>query len=160
MDSCPCGSGSSYAACCGQYISGKAKPSTAEALMRSRYSAYVKRAIDYIVDTCVDKGDSINLEATRKWSEESEWKGLRILRAEKGGPSDSEGLVEFVASYVQGGLAEDHHEIASFKKSGGEWLFESGEVVTGTVRRSAPKVGRNDPCPCGSGKKFKQCCGK
>ena len=31
---------------------------------------------------------------------------------------------------------------------------------TVTVRRSSPKVGRNDPCPCGSGKKYKQCCGR
>lgn len=29
-----------------------------------------------------------------------------------------------------------------------------------TVRRAAPKIGRNDPCPCGSGKKYKHCCGR
>ena len=32
--------------------------------------------------------------------------------------------------------------------------------LTATVRRDGGKVGRNDPCPCGSGKKYKQCCGK
>lgn len=31
---------------------------------------------------------------------------------------------------------------------------------SGTIRREGKKVGRNDPCPCGSGKKYKQCCGK
>jgi SEC-C motif-containing protein len=161
MDSCPCGSGLGYIACCGRYISGKAKAPTAEALMRSRYSAYVTHAIGYIVDTCVDKdNDSINVEETKRWSEGSSWKGLKILRAEKGGPADDEGLVEFIASYDMDGLAENHHEISSFKKIDGAWLFESGEVVTETITRSAPKVGRNDPCPCGSGKKYKQCCGK
>jgi SEC-C motif domain protein len=161
MASCPCGSGASYESCCGQYISGKAKAPTAEALMRSRYSAYVMHAIGYIVDTCVDKGeDSINVEETKRWSEDSDWKGLEILRAEKGGPSDSEGVVEFIASYVMDGRLENHHEIATFKKSSGGWLFENGQTITETITRASPKVGRNDPCPCGSGKKYKQCCGR
>jgi len=161
MATCPCGSGASYESCCGPYISGKAKAPTAEALMRSRYSAYVMHAIGYIVDTCVDKGgDSINVEETKRWSEDSEWKGLKILRVEKGGVSDSEGVVEFIASYVMDGRLENHHEISAFKKADGAWLFENGQTITETITRVAPKVGRNDPCPCGSGKKYKQCCGR
>ena len=42
-------------------------------------------------------------------------------------------------------------------------VLEGGRLFPGkveTFRRQAPKVGRNDPCPCGSGKKFKRCCGK
>jgi SEC-C motif-containing protein len=160
MENCPCGSGRVYDDCCGQYITGKAKPATAEALMRSRYSAYEKKAIDYIVETCLrDEEHGIDIEGTRRWSENSSWHGLKILATEKGGSSDEEGLVEFKATYTQGGLRETHHEKAAFSKKDGIWLYVDGEVIPETVVRESPKVGRNDPCPCGSGKKYKKCHG-
>ncbi len=160
MEACPCGSGRDYAACCGQYISGEAKAPNAEALMRSRYTAYVKGAIDYIIATCDREGDEgIDVDATRRWSEKSTWLGLAIHRTEKGGPADSEGVVEFTATYILDGLREEHREIASFVKKDGTWLYSEGEVVPRTVVREGPKIGRNDPCPCGSGKKYKKCCG-
>ena len=160
METCPCGSGRDYAECCAPYIERKAKAATPEILMRARYSAYAKGAIDFIVDTCLrDEKHDIDVEATRRWSEKSKWVGLKILRAEKGGPADQEGKVEFVATYVQDGLRDQHHEISNFVRKDGEWLFEEGEVVPTTIVREGPKVGRNDPCPCGSGKKYKKCCG-
>jgi len=161
MEACPCGSGRDYESCCKPYVSGAAKAPTPEILMRARYSAYAKGEIDFIVKTCVrdDKHD-IDIDATRKWSEQSKWLGLKILRTERGGPSDQEGKVEFVATYVQDGLREEHHELSNFVRKDGEWLFEEGEVVPTTVVREGPKVGRNDPCPCGSGKKYKKCCGR
>jgi len=58
------------------------------------------------------------------------------------------------------GLKEEHHETARFVREGGAWLYDSGEVKTATVVRATPKVGRNEKCPYGSGKKYKQCCGK
>lgn len=129
--------------------------------MRSRYSAYAKGAVDYIVDTCVRNGErDIDVEQTRRWSEKSQWLGLKILSTEKGGPADSEGMVEFVASYVMDGLKDEHREKAKFKKVDGVWRYDDGDIVPTTIVRSGPKVGRNDPCPCGSGKKYKQCCGK
>jgi SEC-C motif-containing protein len=158
---CPCGSGRAYEDCCGPAIAGVKPAATAEALMRSRYSAYVKGAIDYIIDTCTeDEHNKTDREETRKWAEESEWQGLEILSTSKGGLTDQEGVVEFVAKYRQNGHAESHHEIASFKKVKGRWLYYTGRMKTDTVVRESPKVGRNDPCPCGSGKKYKQCCGK
>ncbi|HET7838576.1 MAG TPA: YchJ family protein [Rectinemataceae bacterium] len=160
MDNCPCGSGREYESCCGPYVSKRALAPTAEALMRSRYSAYARHQIDFIVDTCVrDEEHGIDLEATKRWSEKSEWLGLKIIRTEKGGPGDDKGLVEFSATYVLDGLREEHHEVSSFVKREGAWLYEEGEMITETVVRAAPKVGRNDPCPCGSGKKYKKCCG-
>jgi len=99
-------------------------------------------------------------EATENWSKSADWKGLRIVRTEKGGPNDTEGVVEFVAEYVIDGLKDEHKETARFVKKDGDWLYDSGEVKTATVVRATPKVGRNEPCPCGSGKKYKQCCGK
>ena len=88
------------------------------------------------------------------------WKGLEIHRVEKGGIGDSEGLVEFSAKFEMDGRPEEHREIAYFVKEADAWLYESGDFKTETVVRTGPKVGRNDPCPCGSGKKYKHCCGK
>ena len=161
MKDCPCGSGRSYTDCCLPYIKGQASAPTAEALMRSRYSAYVEHAIEYIVGTCAqDEKDRIDINQTRAWSERSSWMGLKILSAEKGGPGDTEGIVEFEALYEVDGLREVHHEKARFKKHDGRWLYAEGDVRPSTVVRSGPKVGRNDPCPCGSGKKYKLCCAK
>ena len=161
MKPCPCNSGLSYSECCEPYISGAKNAPTAEALMRSRYTAYVEHAIDYIVDTCTqDEKDRIDVRQTRTWSEKSKWLGLKILSAEKGGPDDTEGSVEFEALYEMDGLSDTHHEKAKFKKKGSRWLYEEGTIIPKTVVRSGPKVGRNDPCPCGSGRKYKHCCGK
>jgi SEC-C motif-containing protein len=160
MDNCPCGSGRSYDDCCGPYIAGKAKPATAEALMRSRYTAYAKKAIDYIVETCLrDDEHGIDIESTKRWSEKSTWVALDILKTDKGGPSDEEGMVEFKATFILDGLRETHHEKADFVKKDGAWLFVEGEVIPETIVREGPKIGRNDPCPCGSGKKYKKCHG-
>lgn len=158
-DICPCGSGLSFNDCCGPVISGKTPAKTAEALMRSRYSAYATGAIEYILKSCVQDAN-LDEEATRRWSSKAEWRGLRIIGTEKGGPADSEGTVEFSASYIMDGLKEEHRETAKFVKKDGIWLYESGNVKTTTVVRESPKVGRNESCPCGSGKKYKQCCGK
>ena len=158
---CPCGSGFAFASCCEPYISGVKKAPTAEALMRSRYSAYVRHAIDYIMDTCTkDEKEQIDFQQTKKWSETSNWLGLKILSTGKGGELDTEGTVEFEASYEIDGLKEVHHESAKFMKQDGRWLYSEGHVVPKTVIRSGPKVGRNESCPCGSGKKYKHCCGK
>jgi SEC-C motif-containing protein len=161
MKNCPCGSGRPYSDCCEPYISGKAQPPTAEALMRSRYSAYVEHAIDYIIDTCVHRGkDDIDYKSTRDWSEQSTWLELKVVAVEKGGLADIEGIVEFEASYERNGLKDVHRERAKFKKDSGRWLYDEGHVTPLTIVRTGPKTGRNDPCPCGSGKKFKHCCGR
>jgi SEC-C motif-containing protein len=161
MKTCPCGSGRSYADCCEPYILGKADVPSAEALMRSRYSAYVVHAIDYIVDTCIqDDEHGIDVKQTKDWSEKSEWLGLKIINTEKGGESDSEGVVEFTAEYKTGGFKDIHHEVALFKKVNGMWFYDTGSIVPKTIVRDSAKVGRNEPCPCGSGKKYKQCCGR
>jgi SEC-C motif-containing protein len=159
---CPCGSGLGYGACCEPIIKGKTKAATAEALMRARYSAYVKHEIDFIAASCIHKeGDGdIDMEETRRWSEDSEWLGLKIHGTSKGGSADAEGVVEFSAIYARNGLRDEHREVASFKKVDGVWMYSDGKLAATTIVRSSPKVGRNDPCPCGSGKKYKQCCGK
>jgi SEC-C motif-containing protein len=161
MKQCPCGSGLPYSGCCELYITGAKDAPTAEALMRSRYSAYAEHAVDYIVETCDGESrDAIDIRQTRNWSERSKWLGLKILNTSKGGLEDQEGTVEFEASYERDGLRDTHHELAKFKRKKGKWFYEEGDIVPKTVVRSGPKVGRNDPCPCGSGKKYKHCCGR
>jgi len=162
---CPCGSGRLYAECCEPLISGRLNAQTAEALMRSRYTAYAEHAIDYIINTCVHKGkDDIDYKSTREWSEQSVWLGLKILSLEKGGIAETEGIVEFEANYERDGFRDIHHEKAKFKRENsnpaGNWLYEEGHIIPRTIIRSSPKTGRNDPCPCGSGKKYKHCCNK
>jgi SEC-C motif-containing protein len=128
--------------------------------MRSRYSAYVKGEVDHIMRSCVKKdGHDIDEDATRRWSEKSRWLGLKILGTSKGTPTDDEGSVDFIATYEMNGLRDEHHEISRFVKKQGQWLYDSGEFIPSTIVRGSPKIGRNDPCPCGSGKKYKKCCG-
>ena len=160
-DVCPCGSGKKYADCCEAIIKGTIKAPTAEALMRARYTAYVKHEIDFIINAC-EKGEKIaeiDRKATEDWSKNSTWHGLKILRTEPGKEPDTE-IVEFEATYTQKGIRDVHHEIGGFKKINGEWFYSEGLIRPTTVVREGRKVGRNEPCPCGSGKKYKNCCGK
>ena len=162
-DLCPCGSGKKYGECCEPVINGSGKAASAEALMRARYTAYVKQEIDFIINSCEEREKiaEIDRKATEDWAKNSTWHGLKILRTEKGTESDDEGIVEFEATYTdKGGLRDVHHEIGYFKKINGEWLYSVGSVKPMTVVREGAKIGRNDPCPCGSGKKYKKCCGR
>ena len=161
-DVCPCGSGLPYETCCEPFLIGKSKPKTAVELMRSRYCAYAMGAIDYLFRTSGPKVQKeFDAESSRKWAESAKWTGIEILSMADGGESDEEGTVEFIAHYTVNETAFDHHEISQFKKIDGEWRFIDGKIFgPDPVRRDHPKVGRNDPCPCGSGKKYKKCCGK
>lgn len=161
MSTCPCGSGVPYADCCEPFVTGAALPPTAEALMRSRYSAYVEQAIDYLGET-LHPGyrQDWDRDATRRWAREAQWLGLEIVDTEAGGASDDAGIVEFIARFDEAGKPHAHHERSRFARVDGRWYYVEGEVPKPQTRRHAgPRVGRNDPCLCGSGKKFKKCCG-
>jgi len=158
---CPCGTGKNYDQCCLPYISGAQNAPNPEALMRSRYSAYVKHDIDYIIATCSEKeSQTVDKAQTESWSKESTWLGLQILSATSVTTADTKGDVEFIASYIQDGVRHDHHEKSGFIKLNGKWLFDYANVIPTTIQRVEAKTGRNEPCPCGSGKKYKQCHGK
>jgi SEC-C motif-containing protein len=161
MSTCPCDSGKDYDACCGPLISGSRPAPTAEALMRSRYSAFATGATDYITHTLhPDNRDEYDPAATKRWADSSEWLGLKVLNTSGGGTDDTEGSVEFTATFRQKGVVHTHHEVGLFSRLKGVWYYVDGKIITpGTKRNPAPKVGRNDPCPCGSGKKYKKCCG-
>ena len=159
-DVCPCGSGLDFEACCEPFLIGREKPPTATALMRSRYCAYTLSAVDYLYKTSGPKvRKEFDAESSRKWSASAQWSGIDILKEEDGANGDEAGIVEFVAHYTVEGTPFNHHERANFAKIDGEWRFIDGKIFgPAPVRRDQPKVGRNDPCPCGSGKKFKKCC--
>lgn len=161
MKNCPCCSGKNYDECCGPILKGEVKAATAEALMRSRYTAYATGDLAHLRKTLVPKNqDTYDEEATRTWSSDSEWIGLEIVAKEAGTEKDESGIVEFIAKYQKDGQTIDHHERATFKKIEGIWYFQDGKLVgKEPYIRSTPKIGRNDPCPCGSGKKYKKCCG-
>ncbi len=158
---CPCDSGLPYADCCEPYISGARKAPTPEALMRSRYSAYALQIMPYLASTLhPSQRHDYDEDGAARWAKESEWDGLEVLEVSADSEDPSRGMVEFRARYRRRGEKLVHHERAEFRKSGDSWYFFDGKMVGASqVRRDAPKVGRNDPCPCGSGKKFKKCCG-
>lgn len=161
MDPCPCGSKRTYTECCGPVIDGSRAAATAEELMRSRYSAYAMKEIDFLRTSLhPDQQSGFDEKSTREWAERSEWHSLAIIATSDGRAEDADGRVEFMATFTDGGTRREHHERASFRKEDGRWYFVDGEVLPPRqVVRMEPKVGRNDPCPCGSGRKHKKCCG-
>lgn len=130
--------------------------------MRARYSAFVEGDIDFIMDTHdPDTVSEIDRDGTEQWAKASEWISLEILDTEKGQEGDTVGRVDFCATYKLKGSTVEHRESATFRKVGDNWFFVDGQQIAGPpVRREGPKIGRNDPCECGSGKKYKKCCGK
>lgn len=161
MSNCACGSEVAYKECCEPFHKGEKFPKTAKDLMKARYSAFANNEIDFIAGTHVPGTKDFDMDEAREWATNSTWKGLEIIKTQTGEEADEEGLVEFKAHYSDKDDKDYlHHEVASFKKIKDKWYFENGQIVgTGPLRREGPKVGRNDPCPCESGKKFKKCCG-
>lgn len=161
MSLCPCGSHRELEECCRPIIKGSRRAQTAVELMKARYVAYTTGDVDFIISSHdPETRENVSKEATEEWSRSARWLGIEILSTIGGGPDDDDGVVEFVASFELEGKKINHHEKSYFKKINGNWFFVDGQIVPETYVRSAPKVGRNDPCPCGSGKKYKFCCGK
>jgi SEC-C motif-containing protein len=159
---CPCGSGLAYKTCCEPIIKGKQPAATAEALMRSRYTAYATGEIGHLgASLRADDRGSFDPESAKEWAESAQWNRLEIVTTERGGTEDADGIVEFKAHYTVKDQEQEHHERARFARENGRWVFVEGRVIgRDPYRREEPKVGRNDPCACGSGKKFKKCCGR
>jgi len=162
MEPCPCQSGKDVSACCGPYLSGEKKAETAEILLRSRYAAYVRKNVDYIVETThPDQREADARRTVERWMKSCDWKNIEIVECSGGGLEDLDGTVEFKAAYIQKGRRQLHHEVAEFKKADDVWYFHDAKAPQiAQYVRSEPKIGRNEPCSCGSGKKYKKCCGK
>lgn len=160
MKNCPCGSGATYSDCCEPVIKGSKPAETAEKLMRARYSAYVGVEMDFIFETTHPAHrEGYDHKGTREWAESADWQGLEIIDTKKGGSADNAGEVEFIARFRDKEALREHHELAQFKRENGSWFFTDGMMVKPKPLK-VNKIGRNDPCTCGSGIKYKKCCGK
>ncbi len=142
---CLCGNETEFSKCCEPIINKKQKAKSPEALMRSRYSAYVLANGPYLVYSAAKANryaDDIAL--IEEFSNSVEWLKLDVLEA-------VENQVEFKAYYRDNEGIKVLHERSSFIQEDGEWKYSDGELFNS-------KVERNEPCPCGSGKKYKKCC--
>ncbi|MGK0291312.1 MAG: SEC-C motif-containing protein [bacterium] len=161
MNVCPCGSQDQFEECCAPLLAEEKQAETAEQLMRSRYTAYTTKNVDYIIATTLPKNrNNCDLEGMKEWAESATWEKLEIVQTKAGQTEDKAGEVEFIAHFSQKEEKKVHHELSTFTKENGQWFFESGKTPSKQYIRTAEKVGRNDPCNCESGKKYKKCCGK
>ena len=121
---CPCQPTKQYSECCEQYHNGESVPS-AVALMRSRYSAYVLNDVKYLYKSW--SNTTRPSKKSLKQTQESEWLGLTIVRAEKGALFDSEGVVEFIAKFKSEGKAQQLHETSRFIRENNQWVYLDGD---------------------------------
>ena len=155
---CPCGSGDAYTACCGRFHDQAAFPETALELMRSRYAAYAEKKISYLVATHdPERRSEFDVLSAGQWAAEADWKRLDILNTARGGAEDDTGMVEFIAWFMRGEDLTCHHERSDFRRVSGRWVYSSGSGKA--AEQVMTDLGRNELCPCGSGRKFKKCHG-
>ncbi|MFG0606817.1 YchJ family metal-binding protein [Vibrio mimicus] len=150
--SCYCGSPLTYSTCCEPVHLNVQHAQSPEQLMRARFSAHVLKNVDFVIDTyhssCLAENDR---EAIRE-SVYSDWVRLEVVSSQME-ETDLEGYVHFRAFLKQNGQEYCLEERSRFVKEQDSWFYIDGEFP------NKIKQGRNDPCACGSGKKFKKCCG-
>ncbi len=142
MSLCYCGSGKSFESCCQRFLDKKEISSDAQELMRSRYSAYVSKNAEYLNATSTDNVAEVRFTAL----DSLVWLNLKI-------ESFTENEVIFRAYYKDAGKVHVLREHSFFIKELGRLKYDAGEMLEA-------KIERNETCPCGSGKKYKKCCGK
>lgn len=125
---CPCGSKLSYADCCGAIIRGKRNAATSLELMKSRYSAYTKADINYLMLSHSSKTRPHQKErqGLKLWAKSVSWMQLNIVNTWDGKETDAEGYVEFKALYFEDGQIRQIHEKSFFQRENGKWVYVSG----------------------------------
>ena len=120
---CPCGSVDGFEACCGRYIVDGDTCGTAEALMRSRYTAFVRGDEAYLLATWhpETRPSRVRLDDRQRWL------GLQVRATEAGAEGDTVGTVEFVARYKVDGRGTRLHEVSRFEHIAGRWYYRDGE---------------------------------
>jgi SEC-C motif domain protein len=123
---CPCDSDKQYIDCCGRYLEKSEVALTAEALMRSRYTAYTLGREDYLLATWCHKTrpTTFGLASVSR----SKWLGLEVRRHEQMAPDYA--LVEFIARYKVDGRAHRMHEISRFVYQAGQWFYVDGDIIS------------------------------
>lgn len=116
-----------FSDCCQPLLEGSRPAETPEALMRSRYSAFCTKNLDYVVNTTDPQARAdMDRASTEQWMNNSEFSKLDVMRATNEG---NKGTVEFKAYFKMNGVDEIHHEISKFRKHAGTWYFRDGKVV-------------------------------
>ena len=155
-DSCPCWSGKTFSNWCGPYLAGESVAPTAETLMRSRFTAFQLRDPGYLKATWdpLKRPKQLGFD-----QDERTWSSLEVVKTIGGGEADERGVVEFKAKYELGEDTYLFHEISRFIRQDGRWLYlDASFPFHGKIAHQGKPV-KNAPCPCGSGKKYKKCCG-
>ena len=153
---CPCGSGQTFEACCEPIHAGKKQPATPEQLMRARFTAHVGHNFRFLHDTYRPTAGKPYV------AEEGEpamtWTRLEV-HANEATENPDKAYVDFSAYGTEEGVEKVLHEKAEFLRINGTWLYNrEARLGPAPIKSATPKIGRNEPCPCGSGKKYKQCC--
>ncbi len=149
---CVCGSNKHYKHCCLNYLDSIQNAITAEQLMRSRYTAYIQQNSHYVLKTWhpTTRPNDFDLSDRNK----TQWTQLYIVKNTQKNKHDKTASVEFVAYYLENSTFNKLHEVSQFIKTDNKWFYVDGKVVD----NSNYQPGRNSPCYCGSGKKYKLCC--
>ena len=123
-EACPCGSGSPYRSCCEPFLDGAPAP-TAEQLMRSRYTAYVRGHENHLFRTWHPATRPADVRPDHGVT----WLGLEVVRTEAGGPEDDHGTVTFAARYRTARGEHVLHETSRFERRAGRWVYRDGDVT-------------------------------
>lgn len=188
LSPCPCGSEKQYPDCCEPLLTGQKTANTPEALMRSRYTAFTQKNADYLLSTMTPELQQANdHQDLQDFADEVEsWVKLEIINAPAVSSYATQANVEFTAYFMYDGQQQRIHENSMFVKQNDQWLYAGHQHQCGSHHdhnddrqhnhhhhvhdencghhhhhdpyRAEVKIGRNDPCPCGSGKKYKKCC--
>lgn len=126
---CPCGSNKPFSFCCEPAIEGHRPAKTAEALMRSRYTAFALGAVDYLINTTAEEHrNPDDVPILEEQVKATTWIGLRILDTVAGTPNDETGVVEFSARFESDEQNGELHERSNFRKENNHWYYVDGEV--------------------------------
>ena len=126
---CPCNPNKNYIDCCEKAHDNIFSVTTAEQLMRSRYSAFVLANIEYLQKSHHSKTKPSNLEKkeTLLWTKSVEWLKLEVLDTTKGNKKDAVGTVEFKAYFLENGILNNIHENSNFSIENEHWVYVNGK---------------------------------
>jgi SEC-C motif-containing protein len=153
---CPCGSGKPFGDCCEPILKGQRLAATAEELMRARFTAHCTHDFAFLHRTYRPSAHLPFVE--EKNVPTTQWTRLVVHHHDPGSTPDT-ATVDFSAYGTDEGRELVLHEKAEFIRENGAWTYTRAlREGPAPFKASAPKAGRNEPCPCGSGKKYKHCC--
>ena len=151
MTLCPCSFQMPYADCCQPYHMSKAYPPTAKVLMQSRFSAFYFKHIDYIISTTVPAQQGLlDKDTLQAWADNTNWIRLDVISHHHVGKRHAQ--VHFCAYFESEQGESVHDERSAFVQIEDRWYFLDPTVPIILTNKQ--------PCLCGSGEKFKVCCGR